>query len=77
MRHFSNGFVEPLLSARPSTFLMRTRARAKYHTDELYYLDSGRHPAFGYVSGWLSLTTRTTSLAFGGSSPYDLQTLSL
>jgi Dolichyl-phosphate-mannose-protein mannosyltransferase len=28
---------------------LATNATLGFHTDELYYLDSGRHPAFGYV----------------------------
>src|SRR5258708_8127715 len=28
---------------------LATNGTLGFHTDELYYLDSGRHPAFGYV----------------------------
>ena len=28
---------------------LTTNRTLGFHTDELYYLDSGRHPAFGYV----------------------------
>ncbi|HET7339221.1 MAG TPA: glycosyltransferase family 39 protein [Candidatus Dormibacteraeota bacterium] len=49
----SSPVVAPVLFAGASALVvalhLATNGTLGFHTDELYYLDSGRHPAFGYV----------------------------
>jgi hypothetical protein len=55
---------------------LATNANLGFHTDELYYLDSGAHPAFGYVDfpPVVPLIARLeTSLL--GTSPWNLRLL--
>ena len=46
-------FAAPLLFAGAALIVLvvhlATNGTLGFHTDELYYIDSGRHPAFGYV----------------------------
>lgn len=46
-------FVMPLLYASAAAIVLvvhlATNGTLGFHTDELYYIDSGRHPALGYV----------------------------
>lgn len=46
-------FVAPLLFAGAATIVLvvhlATNGTLGFHTDELYYIDCGRHPALGYV----------------------------
>jgi 4-amino-4-deoxy-L-arabinose transferase-like glycosyltransferase len=48
---------------------MAVSARYGYHRDELYFLEAGRHPAFGYVDQppLTPLATRLSSLLFANS----------
>jgi hypothetical protein len=46
-------FVTPLLYGGAVVIVLvvhlATNGNLGFHTDELYYIDSGRHPALGYV----------------------------
>lgn len=46
-------FVTPLLYGSAAAIVLAlhlaTNGNLGFHTDELYYIDAGRHPAFGYV----------------------------
>src|SRR2546427_9084586 len=55
---------------------LATNSTLGFHTDELYYLDSGRHPAFGYVD-FPPLVPLLGRLETGllGVSPWTLRVL--
>jgi dolichyl-phosphate-mannose-protein mannosyltransferase len=55
---------------------LATNSTLGFHTDELYYLDSGRHPAFGYVD-FPPLVPLLARLETGllGVSPWTLRLL--
>jgi len=55
---------------------LATNGTLGFHTDELYYLDSGRHPAFGYVDfpPVVPLLARLETLLLG-VSPWTLRVL--
>ena len=55
---------------------LATNSTLGFHTDELYYLDAGRHPAFGYVD-YPPLVPLLGRLATGllGVSPWALRLL--
>jgi hypothetical protein len=58
------------------TLHLATSGTLGFHTDELYYLDSGRHPAFGYVDfpPIVPLLARLET-ALLGVSPWSLRVL--
>lgn len=55
---------------------LATNATLGFHTDELYYLDAGRHPAFGYVD-FPPIVPLLARLETGllGTSPWTLRLL--
>src|SRR5689334_7297924 len=55
---------------------LATSGTLGFHTDELYYLDSGRHPAFGYVD-FPPIVPLLARLETGllGVSPWNLRLL--
>src|SRR5690348_8807284 len=55
---------------------LATSATLGFHTDELYYLDAGRHPAFGYVD-FPPIVPLVARLETGllGVSPWTLRVL--
>ena len=55
---------------------LATNGTLGFHTDELYYLDSGRHPAFGYVDfpPVVPLLARLETSALG-VTPWSLRLL--
>ena len=79
MRRWRNWWNRPtsplfLIAAAQLTIHLATNGAYGFHTDELYYMASGQHPAFGYVD-FPPVTPLLASLnaAIFGVSPWTLR----